>query len=394
MSAAIAAPRTATRSFARLPGIDALRGLSIVLVVFHHLGLRVPLPESVPQPLREALTAMGLESVFVFFAISGFLIASHSLSRWGALRAIDARAFYARRAARILPCLVLLVAVLAALALSGVTHYALERPDQTIAGAVAAALAFRINMYESLTGYLPASWDVLWSLSIEELFYLAFPLVCLTLGRTRALVPVLLLLALAMPWTRGAMRGHGLWYEKADLPGMSAIACGVLAAIAVHRWPRVPRRATGAMIVAALAGIAFVFLQEGVVWHVLHDGTLLLLAACAAALCAACAWREGEGAARAAGSTAATRAVSLPMRLLAPLRACGRLSYEIYLVHMFVVWAVVDAVQAAYPPFAASSAAAVPLAYAFAVGGSWAFGATLARAVSQPVERRLLAAGA
>ena len=61
----------------------------------------------------------GFESVFVFFMISGFLIASNSLARWGTLAAIDAKAFYRRRAARILPCLSILVAVLCGLALAG-----------------------------------------------------------------------------------------------------------------------------------------------------------------------------------------------------------------------------------------------------------------------------------
>jgi peptidoglycan/LPS O-acetylase OafA/YrhL len=362
----------------RVPGIDTLRGLSIVLVVWHHLGLRVPLPEAWPQPLREALTLMGFESVFVFFAISGFLITSHSLARWGAPGTIDARAFYRRRAWRILPLLAVLVAVLAVLHLAHANHYVIDRADQSLPAALGAAAVFCVNMYESVTGYLPASWDVLWSLSVEELFYLAFPLVCLTLGCTRALVPALVLLAVSMPWTRAAMRGHGLWYEKADLPGLSAIACGVLAALAVRQWPRVPRALSAGLIAAGSLLMALVFLDEGVVWHVLHNGTLLLLATSAAAMCAAFAWAANEG-----GTGApSTPSMSLPMRLLAPLRACGRLSYEIYLTHMFVVWGVVDAFAAAAKP-----EAAVPLVYAITLALAWAAGALVERGVSAPVDR-------
>jgi uncharacterized protein (TIGR03118 family) len=105
----------------RLPGVDLLRALSILLVVLHHVGLRVPLAHSPwldrwPASVVDTLSARGYEAVYVFFAVSGFLIASHTLQRWGSLAAIDVRAFYRRRAARILPCL-LLIAVLARLAL-------------------------------------------------------------------------------------------------------------------------------------------------------------------------------------------------------------------------------------------------------------------------------------
>lgn len=363
----------------RLRGVDALRGLSIVLVVWHHLGLRLPIPTSAPQPLREALTAMGLESVYVFFAISGFLIASHSLRRWGRLASLDVRAFYLRRAARILPPLVLLLAVLAVLHLAGAAHYVIDRPGQSLPGALGAALAFRINWYESVTGYLPASWDVLWSLSVEELFYLVFPLACLTLGRTRAFVPALLLLAASEPWTRAALRGQGLWIEKADLPGLSAIACGVLAALAVRRWPRVPRALPALAGGCAAVVIAVVYLQEGRVWHLVHHATLLLLAAAAAVLCASSAWSEGRAARSRPGVTA--RGLG---GLLAPLRACGRLSYEIYLTHMFVVWAVVDLVMARGAP-----GLAWPVAYAIVIVLAWGLGAVVARRVSLPAGRAL-----
>lgn len=365
------------RGLRRLPGVDALRGLSILLVVWHHLGLRLPMPETVPAPLREALGSMGFESVFLFFAISGFLIASHSLARWGRPGAIDARAFYGRRAARILPLLALLLVVLAALHLAGAPHYVIDRPGQSLPAALAAAIGFRINWYESVTGYLPASWDVLWSLSIEELFYLVFPLACLTLGRTRAFVPALLLLALSEPWTRAALRGHGLWMEKADLPGLSAIACGVLAALAVKRWPRVPASFRRAVSAIAMATLALVYLQEGRVWLVVHYGTLLVLAVAAACLCAAAAWRDAEP-----GAMPRPAGARLVHGLLAPLRAAGRLSYEIYLTHMFVVWAAVDAWNAAGRP-----PAAWPLAYAGVALACGVLGAATSRWVSQPAER-------
>ena len=380
--------------FARLPGVDVLRGLAIILVVLHHTGLRIPLAASplvqgvLPDALIDTLMARGYEAVYLFFAVSGFLITSHALARWGRLDRLDVRAFYARRAARILPCLILLVAVLAALAAAKVPHYEIHRADQSISGAVAAALGFRINWYESVTGYLPASWDVLWSLSVEEAFYLGFPLVCLTLGRRpRALlVPILIAFALALPWWRHGL--HGLWLEKADAPGMAAIACGMVAALAVHRWPRMPpstvRWLTIFGVLALLAAGPF----EEALWRSVRNGFLLIVAIAGAALCAASAWRAGniaDGTTRASGASLGRL---LDATIGAPLRAFGRLSYEIYLTHIFVMWFVVDAFTALLlsPPWAVLPAHLLSLALA------WAMGWVSFKLWSEPGRRWVLAA--
>jgi len=116
----------------RNAGIDLLRGLAIVFVLLNHLGLpmRIPLKSTaladvLPVRLLQALNYNGYEAVFVFFVISGFLITGNALQRWGSLAHIEPKAFYARRFARIVPCLVALLAVLALLPLS-ITLVALE----------------------------------------------------------------------------------------------------------------------------------------------------------------------------------------------------------------------------------------------------------------------------
>ena len=68
-----------------------------------------------PERLLVALNYNGYEAVVVFFVISGFLITGNALRRWRALHDIELGAFYWRRFSRIVPCLLLLIAVLSAL---------------------------------------------------------------------------------------------------------------------------------------------------------------------------------------------------------------------------------------------------------------------------------------
>lgn len=358
----------------RHPGIDRLRGLAIVLVVLHHLGLRMPLRDTVlgdwlPRRLLDALNDNGYEAVFVFFVISGFLIAGNALDRWGELTRIDLATFYRRRASRILPCLLALVAVLALLHALNVPDYVIARPGQSLGGAVAAALGLYLNVYEGRTGYLPGGWDVLWSLSIEELFYLGFPLLCLLVRRRALLVLLLVLLALSLPWSLASITGNAVWKEKAYLPGMAAVATGVLGALWLRTWPpssrdaRVLRRFGGAAMLAVMT------LTAPWLWRALHDGVMAMLAL--ATLC------------QLVGMTAPS-AGSRHLRGLDWLQRWGRLSYEIYLTHMFVVFGAVRLWRAAGgDPHAALAWYPPVLALA------WVLGWLVARGFSQPCERWL-----
>src|SRR5579875_2661891 len=127
----------------RYPAIDALRGVSILLVVLHHVGLRLPLVATalgklVPRELLLTLNWNGYNAVFIFFVASGFLIGRHALERWGDLSRIDVRSFYARRFSRIVPCLLLLLTVLSALHFSRVEDYVIG-PRQSWPRAIASA---------------------------------------------------------------------------------------------------------------------------------------------------------------------------------------------------------------------------------------------------------------
>jgi peptidoglycan/LPS O-acetylase OafA/YrhL len=359
-------------SLPRNPGIDLLRGLSILLVVLHHLGLRLPLKASVlgdvlPKRLLAALNWNGYEAVFVFFVISGFLIAGHSIRRWGSLARIDPVAFYRRRGARILPCLVLLIGVLSLLHVSGAADYVITRDGQSLGGAALSVAGLYLNWYEGSTGYLPGGWDVLWSLSIEEAFYLGFPLLCLVVRSERLLLALLAVLALSLPATRAALAGNEIWQEKAYLPGMAAIASGIVAAILAARAPVRPAWLDRGLVVAGSLGLASVLFVEGWWLAWIGNGVMLLLTTSVACLAIGL---DREGAHALPGT--------------AWLRSFGRLSYEIYLAHMFVVFAVVALWKATgITPYWSF------LAYVPGVLGSWALGALVARAWSLPWERVL-----
>ncbi|MGQ5525565.1 acyltransferase family protein [Chitinimonas sp. PSY-7] len=315
----------------RNDAIDLLRGLSILLVVIHQLALPFRLPlgsgwlgDVLPKRFINGISFSGYESVFVFFVISGFVITRSVLERDGSLSNLCWRSFYTRRVTRILPLLLLLLVVLTIMHLLGVPQFVVDAPGQSLAAALMSALTMTLNWYEGRTGWLPGAWDVLWSLSIEESFYLAFPIFCLLL-RAPWRVTGLWVLALSLPWAHAALRGNEIWQEKAYLPGMAAIAWGVLTALLVQRWS-MPRRTARMLAVLAMVGLSATFFYADVLWRLIQEYAMLLLCLSPAAWLAA--------------SSGVTRTAPRGTRWLTHL---GRWSYEIYLSHMFIVLAITGA---------------------------------------------------
>src|ERR1700719_2906984 len=245
----------ARRSWKRLDGVDVLRGLAILFVVLNHVHMRlliadVPYVADTFKPLLASVVWNGQFGVQIFFAVSGFLITSTALRRWGTLSNLRLRDFYLLRIARIVPMLLALLAVLTALHYTNISPFVVSEKTGGIGRALLAALTLHVNVLQAHRGWLPANWGVLWSLSVEEMFYLFFPLAARFLGR-RTLFPLLLLCFVALgPFARTIFsRGNDIWSEQSYLGGMDAIALGCLTALLV-RHVHFSRRALAAFTAA------------------------------------------------------------------------------------------------------------------------------------------------
>jgi peptidoglycan/LPS O-acetylase OafA/YrhL len=226
----------------RLAGVDVLRGLAAMLVVLHHIDIRFRIngyhvEPFLPEGLSAVLLRTGYQSVICFFVISGFLITRLSLRRWESLDQISPTTFYGLRAARILPCLLLVVTVSSVLHLLDVGPFVIRPERGTLGGALFAALGFHVNWYEARHGYLPGTWDVMWSLSVEETFYLLFPIVCLVLRRPTALFVALLPLVVIAPFNRFWLDGNDPWDGYSYLSCMDGLAFGCLVGWLSERRP-------------------------------------------------------------------------------------------------------------------------------------------------------------
>ncbi len=364
------------RSWTRLDGVDLLRSLAIFFVLMNHVNMRlmfakVPYTAGLPRELVSSLIWNAQYGVQVFFAVSGFLITSTALRRWGALSRVSLRDFYILRFARIAPLLLSLLAVLGILHAANIHDFVIPATRASLGQALFAALTFHVNVLEARHGYLPGNWDVLWSLSVEEVFYLFFPLACVALRRTKWLVAFLLVFVVLGPFARTVWsHGNPVWQEYSYLGGMDAIALGCLTAIFVARGHRFARSALLAKGGAGVALLAFVlahpfwvrfmgYPRNGLDMTIIGVGTCLVIVAAAETR-----WRSP--------------------RVLAPFLLLGRRSYEIYLTHMFVVFALLHIFLAAGKPMAG-----VPVFFLGLIFLGAALGELVARFYSEPMNRWL-----
>jgi len=363
------------RNWKRLDGVDVLRGLAILFVVLNHVHMRlviadIPYVADTSKPLIASLVWNGQFGVQIFFAVSGFLITSTALRRWGIPSKIRLRDFYLLRVARIAPMLLALLAVMTVLHYANVPPFVVSEKTGGIGRALLAALTLHVNLLQAQRGWLPANWGVLWSLSIEEMFYLFFPLVARFFSRSNFFPSILLCFVALGPFARIIFaRGNEIWSEQSYLGGMDAIALGCLTALLVCRV-HFSRSVLGAIAVAGATLILSILVGLRLTYVPLIaesglDMTIIALGTCMIIIAAAQTQWKGP-------------------RLLAPLLRLGQCSYEVYLTHMFVVFAFFALfVNYGNPIWA------VPLLFVATVAVAGVAGDIVARFFSEPLNQML-----
>ncbi len=157
----------------KLPGLDGLRAIAVVAVIIYHLD-----PHWLPG---------GYLGVDLFFVISGYLITALVLGEYQRTATVSLRRFWARRARRLLPALGLAL-VLVTIAAALLARDALPPMRYDVPAAVFYVLNWRLlfahDSYAASFGRPPLLLH-LWSLSVEEQFYLIWPPVLLVLLRRR-----------------------------------------------------------------------------------------------------------------------------------------------------------------------------------------------------------------
>lgn len=325
MSGTLTRPASAVRrpTLPHLVGLDGLRAVAVIAVILYHAD--VPwLPG-------------GFLGVDVFFVISGFLITSLLLVEFDRTGRLDYRGFYVRRARRLLPALLAMLVVSAVLV-------------ATVASDVAAgfrhdlpgALLYYSNWLNivSDTSYFdfigrPPILKHLWSLALEEQFYLVWPTVALlayrwrgarAVGQVAALGALLSTVALMTGSLIGSMpapNDPSRLYFGADTHSMGVLAGAALAVV----WrpgrtsPVLAKQAAALVSAAGVAGLLLLglfFHNVGEFSNFLYRGGFLVVSLVAAVVVAA----------------ASHRGVPFGRYLgIRPMRYVGERSYGLYLWH-------------------------------------------------------------
>lgn len=359
----------------RNPYIDMLRGVSILLVMLLHYSLSYRLQFS---PLREWLPTTTLRAIFyngnygvsVFFVISGFLITSNIIRRYGSLAEVDATHFYKLRLFRLYPLVVVALAIITMLGLAGLSHFSNKTHGTALGNgffviADLSVLTFWHNLLMEATGYFNYAMNIYWSLSVEEVFYLLYPLALVVSRRRWPLVLLACVCIVMAPIYRGIHRDDELFYLYGNLACVDMLAFGCVAAVIAGK---IQLGSANRWVLAWLSCI----LMGWIYMRGIHGNEALgaSFLAIAAAVFLVAVSRLSAG--------------IFARRLGSPLAWLGSHSYELYLFHIVVLGIMVEIV----PKTVMTAERKLPmLALFFALSAVLAWGA--ARFVGNPSNRWL-----
>jgi len=327
--------RAAAPRLAHQPGLDGIRGLAVAAVVLYHGVIADGLSAWKP------FTRGGFLGVSAFFTLSGFLIVSLMIRELEGSDSLSFRAFWSRRFRRLLPASLLLLAAVVVLTPR------VGSPSQLIGlpGDVWASLADVVNWRFIINGSdyaqqfagAPSPVTHLWSLSVEEQWYLLLPLAVATVAfvARRSGRSLRWALGVVFAWAAAASLGLMLWlgggsYSNRVYLGtdtrMSEMAVGAIAAVLLSRPQPLGERARRGLVVAgtiAAPAILVMWATTSLQADWLYRGGFTLHALLVAVVIAAVI--QPRSALRSATSATAVAAL-------------GRISYGVYLFHWPVVW--------------------------------------------------------
>ena len=300
------------------PDVEGLRAVAVVAVLLYHAG--VPFADG------------GYVGVDVFFVISGYLITGLLLRELEKTGTVSLARFYSRRAKRLLPLTVVVLAFVVALSW---LLFDPVRMEEVSFGVVASGLYFMNWLLAARAAdYFAAGLEAspvqhFWTLAVEEQFYLVWPVLILAAAwwSRRTGLRLRPVLAAAFGAVALSSLAYGVYSTQAQAGaayfstltrGWELALGGSLALVPASRFVRLPRAAAGVVAAAGLGAIAFATLR-------FDDDTLFPGHA-------ALVPTLGTAAIIAAGLAKTTAG---PSRLLAlgPVRHVGRISYSWYLWH-------------------------------------------------------------
>jgi peptidoglycan/LPS O-acetylase OafA/YrhL len=229
LEANVAEPRPARRiptwlHSGRIPCLDGLRAISILLVIIAHARLTDGFPAI---RYLQPTPAYGDLGVDIFFVISGFLITLLLLREHDRTGKISLKYFYARRSLRILPAMFAFLMFIAGLQIAGIVR--LNAVDW------ASALTYTVNFHGPFD-QSTRPIEHLWSLSLEEHFYLVWPLMLVLVGRSRAswvLFAAIVFSPMVRFLGRGWFDAHQFNMDRVTPARLDTIAFGCLLAVTV-----------------------------------------------------------------------------------------------------------------------------------------------------------------
>jgi peptidoglycan/LPS O-acetylase OafA/YrhL len=315
--------------------IDLLRGVSILLVMLLHYSLSYrlqssPLQEWISVPTLRAIFYNGNYGVSMFFVISGFLITSNMLGRYGSLSGIDAVHFYKLRFFRLYPLVALALTVITLLGVAGLSHFSnIVRGTNLGNGyfviADLSVLTFWHNILMESVGYFNYAMNIYWSLSVEEVFYLLYPLVLMAVRRGWQLLLLAGIFMVVAPIYRSMHKDDELFFMYGNLACVDMLAYGCVAAMLASKLSMINAgRRILAMLTCVMMGWIYmrgIHGNEALGATFLGIFTAIFLVA-VSQLPAGCVVR----------------------RLGGPLAWLGSHSYELYLFHIVVLGIIVGLV--------------------------------------------------